>query len=143
MLAEDIADVLSTGGMGTVASTIFIGPLRDNVDTGVAVIETGGIFPVHAFSSGPATTIGAGVAVVERPRVQVFSRAPDYATARAQAQNAFNLLDGMQDRTVNSVKYLYVEAVQSPVDLGRDKNDRQRFSVNFDVTKNVSTSTTT
>lgn len=143
MVAQDFADVLSTGGMGTVGSTIFYGSLPDSVAQGVVVVETGGIFPLHTMGSGPATTVGAGVAAVERPRVQVMTRASVYETARAMAQDAFNLLDGLRDRTVNSRRYLWVRAVQSPFDLGRDLNDRAQFAFNLDVTKLVSSSTTT
>ncbi len=142
MLGDDIADVLSSGGVGTVATNIFVGQMPDNVDTGLSVIETGGAFPLRTMGAG-ASAIGAPTAPVELPRVQVLSRSPIYATARAKAQDAFNLLDGIAARTINGVRYLYITAVQSPMDLGRDKNNRAHFSVNFDVVKAVSTSSST
>jgi hypothetical protein len=143
MVAQDLADVLSTGGIGTVGTDVFYGVLPDTVATGVAVVETGGSFSLHTMGPGPATTFGAGVATVERPRVQVFSRSPTYTTARAKAQDAFNLLDGLRDRTVNGRRYLWIAAVQSPFDLGRDGNDRQQFAFNLDITKYVSSSSST
>lgn len=142
MLGDDFADVLSSGGVGTVATNIFVGQMPDNVDTGISVLETGGAPPLCTFGSG-ATSIGVPASTVERPRVQVLSRSPIYATARAKAQDAFNLLDGLAARTINGVRYLYISAVQSPIDLGRDGNLRAHFSVNFDVVKAVSTSSST
>jgi len=142
MLADDLAYYLSSGGLGTVGTSVFWDELPDNAATGVVVADTGGIFPVHTMSSGPSG-IGTAAARLERPRVQVMSRAPTYASARALIQDAFNLLDGLQDRTLNGVRYAWVSAVQSPFSMGRDKNNRSRFACNFDVVKAVSTSSST
>ncbi len=145
-LGDDVATVLQTGGVGTIATDIFVGVLPDNIDNGVLVKETGGIFPLHTMGSGPATAIpnAVPVAAVERPRVQIIVRDTSYKKARIVAQQCYNLLDGLVDRTINSVLYHRIEAVQSPIDLGREEgNDRQMFSLNFDVTKEGSTSTST
>lgn len=143
MLGDDIADLLSTSGVGTVGTDIYVGDLPDNVDTGIAVRETGGVFSLHTYGPGPSGAFGAGAAVIERPRVQVMSRATSYATARARIGDAFNVLDGRSQRTINGVTYYSIYAVQSPIDIGRDQNDRQRFTANFDIQKAVSSSTST
>lgn len=143
MLGDDIVDLLSTSGVGTVATNLFVGDVPDIVDQAIAVRETGGAFTVHTFGSGPSGAYGAGSAALEQPRVQVVSRATAYATARAKMQDAFNVLDGRRQRTINGVTYHWIRAVQSPFDLGRDQNGRQRFACNFDIVKAVSSSTST
>ena len=142
-LGLDVAAVLQTGGVGTIATNIFVGTLPDTPDDCVAVVETGGIAPDHTMGAGPATIIGAATAAVERPRFQILVRDTSYAKARVVSQQSHNLLDGLVDRTINSVLYHRIEAVQSPIDIGRDDNDRQMFSLNFDVVKAGSTSTST
>lgn len=133
MLLDDIADVLSSGGAGTVGTTIFKGIIPDRPDACVAVYETGGLAPAHAMSGS------AGNAVAERPRVQVVSRAAqqDYEAARAKASCCYRILDGLPGRTVNGVRYLSSFAVQSPFLLGRDESGRVLLACNFDVVKEL------
>ncbi|MCR4375680.1 MAG: minor capsid protein [Acidobacteria bacterium] len=142
MVADDLADYLSTQGVGTAATDLFVGTLPSTVTQGIAIRETGGIFSAHTMGASPSG-IGSPKAKVERPRVQVFSRAATYATARAKIQDCFNLLDGLQATTINGVLYQWVAAVQSPIDLGLNANFQAEWSCNFDVVKAVSTSTTT
>lgn len=136
MLLDDIADLLSTGG---ISGTVYKGWMPDAGTTAVAVYETGGQRSVHAMGAEP------GQAVVERPRVQVVTRAAgdDYQTARNAANNAFRLLDGVRERTINGTRYLWICAVQSPFLMGRDANQRVLIAANFDVMKVLSTSTST
>lgn len=143
MVSDDILDLLSSGGCGNVEETLFVGRIPDDIDTGIAVVETGGQPPVRTFGSVAPSSFGAGGAVAEWPSIQIMSRAADYATARARIQDAFSLIDNLAPRTINGVRYLGAFARQSPFDLGRDQNDRSRWAVNFDVCKAVSTSTTT
>ena len=133
MLIDDIADVLSSGGAGTVGTTIFKGLMPDRPDACVAVYETGGLAPVHAMN--PLV----GQAVAERPRVQVVARAAqqDYETARSKASCCFKLLDGLPGRTVNATRYLGAFAVQSPFLLGRDESGRVLLGCNFDVVQEL------
>ncbi len=141
MILDDLIDYLSTQGIGNVGSTasgsIFESQLPAEIPQCIALFETGGLASVHTFSGGP------GNAVVERPRVQVVSRATTYPTARAKAQDVFMLLDGLTNRTINGVRYLSITSVQSPFDMGRDANDYPRVACNYDVIKAISTSSST
>ena len=142
ILSFDIVDYLSSQGIGTPATDLWVGEVPAG-SCGLAVRETGGYFPVHTFGASPSG-IGAPVARVERPRIQLFARYAAYATARAKIQDAFNVLDGLQARTINGTLYQYISAVQSPSDLGRSAgNQASEWTANFDVAKSVSTSTTT
>lgn len=136
MMLEDLRDLLSSGGVTT---TIKLGLMDDTADAQVQLAETGGIFPLHAMSTG------AGNALVERPRVQVTVRdAPyNYIQARITMNVAYRLLDGLPTRTINGTRYHYIEAVQAPFALPPDANDRPLIVCNFDVQKALSTSTST
>lgn len=150
MLADDIASYLETQGIGTVSSTIFAGTLPvtaastadGSPNYGIGVKETGGLYSEHTMTAGPVG-IGAPVARLERPRFQVMTRATSYALARAKIQDAFNVLDGAQDLTLNGVTYYWISAVQSPIDLGPNANLQAEWTCNFDVMKAVSTSSST
>lgn len=137
-LLEEIGDYLSTGGVGTVGTDLFLGYLPEAPDAVVAVYETGGLPPVRAMRSAP------GQPVVVRPRVQVLARAAehDYAAARSKVGRAYDLLEGLGDRTLGGVRYLWVGAVQEPFLMGRDSQGRVMLACNFDVVKD-STSTST
>lgn len=140
MLGDDIADYLSSGGLGTVGSAIFIGGLDQDPDNALSVVETGGAPPLRTMGASP-TSKSTPNAKAERPRFQVLVRNTRYDVGRALIGDAFILLDGLADRLINGVRYHHIAAVQSPASLGRDRNERFLFACNFDVVKNVSTST--
>lgn len=136
MLLPDISDFLTTGSIGlTTGTNLWLGKLPEAPAIGAALYETGGTSAIHAFSTGP------GNAVVERPRVQVVVRHTDYATGRQMMHNIWKRLDGAGDFTVNSTRYLWISAVQSPFFLKFDQNNRVLFGCNFDVSKAVTAST--
>lgn len=133
-VVDDLADVLSSGGLGTVGTTVFKGLLPSTPDDALAVFESGaGPASVHGMARGP------GTALVERPHVQVLSRAPRADTARWVAQQSVALLDAL-NRTINGVRYLSVYALQTPFFLERDETDRVTFAVNFEVLRVPATS---
>ncbi len=137
MLLDDLGDLLSSAGVGTVGSTgdygIFKGFMPAEPDKAIAIHETGGVEPYRKMHS---TT---GDVVAERPRVQVMVRSTLYSTGRQKIQDAWNALEGLGGRTINSTRYLYAEAVQSPFLIGRDENSREMFAFNLDVVKELST----
>ena len=137
MLLDDIADLLSSGGIGTVGSTanwgIFTGRRPDFPDKVVSVFEYGGAGSLHAMASG------AGLAVAERPRVQVVVRSNAYSTGRTKANDVFRLMDGLRERTINGVTYKWAAAIQSPFLMARDENDRALIACNYEVWKAIST----
>jgi hypothetical protein len=132
MFLNDMADYLTSAGAFVQATDLFVGSIPPAPDTAVTLYETGGQAPVHAFNASP------GQAKVEQPRMQVVSRAASYATARANAQKAFLLLDGLPTRTINGVSYFWGAAVQSPFLMGRDEQNRPMVAFNVDVFKTMS-----
>jgi hypothetical protein len=80
--------------------------------------------------------------VLEAPRYSVYSRATDYATARAKARAAMNVLDNLHDVTLSGIRYHRVEALQRPpYFLERDTNGRTVFAFAVQVWKNPGSST--
>ena len=125
-MLDDISDFLSTGGMGTV--------YKDNMptspDTAIAVYGTGGLGPTYTMRNPH---------VLEEPRIQVMTRSASLLTAHQNAKGVYELLSGLRNRTINSVLYHWVEAVQEPFLIGRDENARFVVACNYDVKKNRST----
>ena len=135
-LLDDVAQYLETASTAyfTVGVDLTKGFMPDNPATVTTVYETGGFSSIHYFSTGAATR------VFERPGVMIHSRSTSYATARATAFEAWRLLDGIHDRglpTTTGTLYQSIDAVQSPFEMGRDRNDRFVFSVNFTVVKST------
>ncbi len=136
MILDDIADYLSSGGLGVVGTTIFKGfmPGPPVVDAVLVIYETGGQEPQRAMSAFAGETV-----VVERPRIQVVCRdtANDYEAASVVAARAYAMLDGMPTREINGVSYKWGAAVQPPFPMGRDKAGRVLVACNYDIVKEM------
>lgn len=130
MVLDEIGNYLQTNGIGTLGSTLFVGTLPDTPDALVGLMEYGGVGPVHA--------LGGGDAKYERPRVQVVARATTYSAARTKIEAVYKLLHKVTNTTLSSVRYLMIEAVQSPFFLEKDGNNRVKLAVNFQVHKELS-----
>lgn len=138
MILDDIIYYLSGAAIGLTSGTnLFASVMPDAPDRACGVYEAGGYSPIHAMSGS------AGSALVERPRVQVITRAGNYQAARQLAQNVFQSLDGLTNAVINNTNYLLLSAVASPAAMGLDSTGRHRIVINFDVIKKVSTSTST
>lgn len=131
MLSDDIADVLTSGGIAS--ASLFIYELPERPHTGLVVAPTGGYGYDRTMSASPAN------APLERPSIQLRSRSTDAATAEALLMSAHVILNGMTARAVNANRYYYVRAVQTPMYLGRDDENRPMFSCNYDILRAEST----
>ncbi len=134
MLLAEMADYLSTNGIGTQGTDLFYGFMPDTPNTAVALYETGGLSAAHGMAPSP------GLAKAERPRLQVVARSTDYDVARLKIDAVWKLLDGLGDVVISGTRYLGVYAVSSPYPMGRDAEGRAFLTCNFDVTKSLSTS---
>jgi hypothetical protein len=117
---DELASYLQAEGLGTVGTSIFKGSIPLNgPDTLVALIEIPGFPPTHAHD---ATRY-------EQPVLQVAVRgsAHGYATARQQAQDAWNVLDGVHNVVLSGTAYLWLQALQSPYWLKSDDFHRPVF----------------
>ena len=135
MLLVDLGDYLSSGGIGTLGTDLFLGLMPASPDNATCVYETGGRSPAHAMNGS------AGQASVTYPHIQVVVRGgmDSYQVARALAQKAFLLLDGLPHRTIGTTCYLWSESLQGePFLLGRDEQNRPLIACNFEVVKRLS-----
>ena len=137
MLLDDLADYLSTQGYGTVCSSgdysIYVGRAPEVPARCIALFEYGGLPAVHTMSSTP------GQASPEQPRMQVLVRSPNYSSGRTKINNIFKALDQLSNTTINGCTYYYIEAVSSPIEQPRDRNENAVFVVNFQIMKSLST----
>ena len=94
--AEEIVKLLTTAGVGTGGTNIFIGS-GAAIPTGsgpyLNIVETGGLTPrrTHNSVATPAYT---------RPSAQIVARASSYAAARTMARAAYNALVGVRNTEI-------------------------------------------
>ena len=134
MLLDDVATYLESQTTRLDRTNLTRGFQPDTPNTITTLIESGGVFPLHAFSTG------GGTRIYERPTLQVMSRSTDYQTVRATMEDVFTILDGFNNAglpTSTGVRYAAIDAVQSPFAIGRDSNDRFEMSVNFEIMKST------
>ena len=132
MVLTDLGDYLTSQGAFTAGTNLFEGLMHTTPRTAVCLYEGPGAGPVHAFNGS------AGQAVEEHVAIQVVSRSTDYATARANAQLAYRLLDGLPTRDINGVGYKWARARQVPFLMGRDEEHLPLIAFNVDVWKEQS-----
>ena len=101
MLLDDLADILSTGGMGTVYKDY----MPTTPDTVISIYGAGGQGPTHTMQAPH---------ILEEPRVQVMCRAESLQTAHQSARGVHGVLNGLRDRAVNGLMYRWVTAIQEP-----------------------------
>lgn len=112
----------------TLGTNLFLGRLPDNPDSCVALIEYAGQEPLNVMGSD-------AMPPVEQPRVQVLSRAANYADAQTLAASVWSALEAVLNETLTSTRYFRVAAVQSLYPLERDSHNRVVFVQNFQVVK--------
>lgn len=125
-LIEDVGSYLDSNSTRFAAGTsLFYNHLPSEPNRATSIIETGGVAPARAFgSTGPSW---------EQSRIQVASRSTSSVTARADADAAWALLEGVQNQTLTSNLFLRISAVQSVFLLERDVQGRPVFAANYDV----------
>ena len=123
MFLADIATYLQTGGVGTLASTLFYGSMPDTPDELVCVYEYAGSPP--EFNLDGLTWVNPGL--------QVVARSKSYTTARNKIETVFGILASVHNLSYNGNQYLRIEANQSPFSIGPDPVGRHRLAINFSV----------
>jgi len=127
-LADDIAAYLQTSSIGTVGTDIFVGHMPDAPANCMAVIQSGGESPEMA---GPIS------GQIERPRLIVRVRNASYASGASKANDVLKALHTAGEVSLSGHRYLFIRAVGSVNQLGRDHENRSLFSLDFVVTKEM------
>lgn len=140
-VVDDIASFLESnstaftrfaGSTGNLARQRMIDDIA--TDTVTVVYETAGLFNVYGMS----TSTGTADLIYEQPGFQILARSSDYPTARANADAAYDLLDGLAGRslpTSTGTYYQEITAQQPPFFSGNDQNHRYIISTNYIVAK--------
>lgn len=129
VLAHDMAAYLVAQNIGltiepTAGANLFVGVLPQSPDACVAIIEGAG--------SPPALNMDV-LAKVDNPAIQIRARDPVFPTGYATVMAVFKALHGLTETSlVTSGAYVKaIWALQSPVHLGRDVNQRHEWSFNL------------
>ncbi len=102
--------------------------MPESPDVCVCVYETAGFAPME--------TMGVAAFAVERPGLQVITRAGrgDYPAARDKAVAVRNLLASVVETTLSGVHVMRISAEGSVLPMGEDQNGRPMVSVNLSCT---------
>jgi hypothetical protein len=127
-LVTDIATYLTSfGTMGSDAAvppTIYCGILPAQPDQLITLMALPG--------RKPERTMG-GVSF-DQPQLNAISRALTYTDSEALIKAVREALDGFSG-TLSGTRYLWIEALHDPWDIGQDENDRHMFSIAFHIKK--------
>ena len=125
-------DIVSHITANTSGLTIRAGFIPDTPDTVITVME-----PDPGLASLDTLGASVGVIKIERPILQIRSRAgqDDYETARVNAETVYKVLHNLVNTTIDSTRYLIIEALQPPFNLGRDQNGRWASGFNIQIHK--------
>lgn len=115
---------------------IYLNYLPSEPDVAMALYEPGGAPPIASLNTSVPTA--------ERPRLQLTSRAITYAPARNNAQTVWDVffalvnVDIAKTGSTGTTSWKSAEPVNSPVDTGRDSNERNIVTADFQLTKEMS-----
>lgn len=127
-MIEEVGAFLDAASTRYAAGTsLFYNFAPDEPNRCCSIIETGGTAPTRVFAGDrPAW---------ENARIQLTHRSTSSATARADANAAWFILEGVYNESLSSKSYLRISAVQSPFLLERDSRGRVVFACNYDVVR--------
>ena len=117
-LLDDIAQYLENEGIGTIGTDIFKSYMPDVVDTGLAVLDTGGPQPDKDLPT-------------KSPTFQIFIRAADYITGRAKLDAVRVALHQVGNEQIGDTYFYYILANSEGGHIGRNERGLDEFSINF------------
>lgn len=126
LVAQNVFTGVGTGGGAT---PLFTGKIMAAPDVAGFLFEYGG--------KSPEFDLGRGGIRLEFPRIQLVCRGvrDDYSGPRLLAQTAFIQLSAVVNQNLSGVRYLTIDAMQTPFFLRRDDNDRIEIVCNYTVMK--------
>jgi hypothetical protein len=125
-ILEAIGHYLEAQGHGTLGVNLFLGRMQETNVMAVAIYEYEGQSPIEMM--------GAGVAPIDLPRIQVAVRGiPEaYPEARAKVEAIRDVLQQISEQELSGVSIMRVRALGSILPLGFDSQDRPTLSANFE-----------
>lgn len=138
-LGDEVCTFLQGQGLGlnfNAGGTInlFSSLLPDQPDFAVAVVERGGL-PTVLWMTGSNPRVNESR--LDQPVFQVLTRSgmTGYMLGSTTVHNVFGALQGIVEQTLNAGGALFhlIDAMQSPMYLGRDEKERHQWSQSFRV----------
>ena len=107
-----------------VTPTVFVSDLPDKPDS--AMVAT-------RYSGSPPSEVFGNPFAVRHPRVQFLIRDPDSDVALDRLVQVMKALGKERNQTINGTFYESVVTVGEPEEIGPDSSDRQRATLNMEV----------
>lgn len=104
--------------------TAFVNDLPDTPDQAVGVFR---------YSGRPPDAVFGQPFSVRHPRVQFMIRDPDSEVGLDRLTQIMKVLGVIRDREINGTTYQSVVPQGEPEEVGPDSSDRQRATLNFEV----------
>jgi len=116
---DNLAKYLEDNEIGTLATDLFKAYLPSEPDDVVVVYDTGGFEPDVYLPIG-------------LPTFQIFVRSVDYTTGKAKVDEIVELVNRKANLQLvtGGVYFYYLTLMSEPVHIGRDKTERDEFSIN-------------
>lgn len=125
LLVKDIAEYLQSNGVGQLAKDIFLMNRPDQPDNIVVLFPTGGFQQKLPIEDVQMTA-------------QILVRDKSPQTGYGRIWRIYKLLDGGKNRHVvaPSGRQMIINAMQQPIFLDRDANERSLFVFNISILTN-------
>ena len=121
--AVDIAGLLVTAGIGTIATDLFVSEQPSLPDECVTVFDTGG-FPPEANYNYEKPTVN----------IRVRGKKGGYQNAYAKAKSVKDELHAKTNEDIDSVnRIIAIWCMGDIIPLGNDDNGRPMLSINFRI----------
>jgi hypothetical protein len=92
--------------------------MPDSVDTGLCVLDTGGVMPDPYLPT-------------KSPTFQIFIRGADYVTGKAKLDAVRAALHQLANTQIGSTYFYYILAQSEGGHIGRNERGLDEFSINF------------
>lgn len=118
MIITDLATYLTTQTDLVLGTSLYLSYQPESPDEVVAIYDTGGVEPDRYLPTAD-------------PTVQILVRAGDYQTAHDRAHELASILHGLTNQTIGDYYIYYIFLLGEPAHLGRDKRDRDEYTLNL------------
>lgn len=125
-MLDDLGAYLDTNSSLTLGTDLFLGVLPETPSNCVALFENGGVSPDFTLGTN-------NLPILERPELQFIVRNSSYSTGNDLSDTIYRIFTQVANQTINSVKYLRIQAISNPSVMDRDSNRRVLFTANFHV----------
>jgi len=129
MVVEEVGSYLVAQGLAVLGQDLFLHVLPDKPDEAASLINYLGDEPDYIQEERKVD--------VENPRLQLAVRSMRPEVCRLRAEKMYQSLMQVRNQTLNGTRYLWVRPVDSPSMIGRDENGRFLTTVNFRITKEL------